>query len=619
MANPYFNAAYYLQHNPDVLAAGYTELNAESHYLRYGADEALLGVTSRKPTPYFDVSYYLLGNPDLIVAGLGPDDAFQHFVQYGQFEQRSPAAGLTITDAKLSVYAAYNPDLREAFGIEDSNKLSQEQKDALTSHFYRYGYQEDRPGAPFDPYHPPGPDPDPTPDPDPSYLFTLTPETDTFKGGSADDTFQGLSSHLNLFDNLDGGGGHNTLKLLADDAEVDLLMVPHTTIPATVTIKNIKTVELYANGDGAAPYSLIDASRFQGATEIWQIGGAGAITQLGQGQVAGFRDTAYEDSVSILATPTATSVNIILDGAGYDEAGSVVFLSVKGSNVTTLSVSGSIGSGDDVYYTELALEDLPSHITALALALETDTLIDFWPWGDPSDEVLNSFANIKTIDAAASTGGVDFYYAFVEYMDAYMESYIDTPLALESFLTGAGNDAVAFYTGMLGADTVNFSMGAGQDKVYMHLGDDANPPGAAAINISGGAGADVYLISGGGMVLNDGEDAFVGGVTITDFKADEDMLVLGPYYDGLTEQSLVNAAIADAETIFEAVTAVANLITFVDDDGITDYATFVFDENTYVYGDVGGFFPEDNMLIQLTGDVVVDENNVVSEEPCGCV
>src|SRR5690606_9731234 len=139
------------------------------------------------------------------------------------------------------------------------NKLSQEQKDALTSHFYRYGYQEDRPGAPFDPYHPPGPDPDPTPHPDPIQLFTLTAETDTFKGGSADDTFQGLSPHLNLFDNLDGGAGHNTLKLLADDAEVDLLMVPYTTIPATVTIKNIQTVELYANDDGAAPYSLIDA------------------------------------------------------------------------------------------------------------------------------------------------------------------------------------------------------------------------------------------------------------------------------------------------------------------------------------------------------------------------
>src|SRR5690606_15937603 len=122
---PYFNAAYYLQNNPDVQAAGYTELNAESHYLQYGADEALLGVTSRKPAPYFDVSYYLLGNPDLIVAGLGPEDAFQHFVQYGQFEQRSPAAGLTITDAKLSVYAADNPDLREAFGIEDSANLSQ--------------------------------------------------------------------------------------------------------------------------------------------------------------------------------------------------------------------------------------------------------------------------------------------------------------------------------------------------------------------------------------------------------------------------------------------------------------------------------------------------------------
>ena len=33
MANPYFNAAYYLQTNPDVLAGGFTLETAEEHKL----------------------------------------------------------------------------------------------------------------------------------------------------------------------------------------------------------------------------------------------------------------------------------------------------------------------------------------------------------------------------------------------------------------------------------------------------------------------------------------------------------------------------------------------------------------------------------------------------------
>src|SRR5690606_38194417 len=146
MANPYFNAAYYLHNNLDVLAAGYTVANAEQHYLQYGAAEALLGATSRKPAPYFDIEYYLTNNPDLISAGIGAEGAFQHFVQYGQFEGRSPSEGLEVTDAKLSAYAAANEDLQEAFGIDDPADLTQEQQDALTSHFYQYGYAEDRPG-----------------------------------------------------------------------------------------------------------------------------------------------------------------------------------------------------------------------------------------------------------------------------------------------------------------------------------------------------------------------------------------------------------------------------------------------------------------------------------------
>src|SRR5690554_5371703 len=97
MANPYFNAAYYLETNQDVLAAGVTLDTAEQHYNQHGAFEAFAGgdnitpTTLRKPAPWFDIQYYLNSNPDLIPGGVTPDIAFYHFTTHGIGEGRSPS------------------------------------------------------------------------------------------------------------------------------------------------------------------------------------------------------------------------------------------------------------------------------------------------------------------------------------------------------------------------------------------------------------------------------------------------------------------------------------------------------------------------------------------------
>src|SRR5262245_65021833 len=43
--------------------------------------------------------------------------------------------------------------------------------------------------------------------------FTLTPDTDTFVGTSADETVNGTSTTLTAGDSLDGGAGHDVLQL----------------------------------------------------------------------------------------------------------------------------------------------------------------------------------------------------------------------------------------------------------------------------------------------------------------------------------------------------------------------------------------------------------------------
>lgn len=99
----YFDAAYYLEQNPDLAAAGIdTPEEAWWHYLTYGANEAMThGGQTRAPAPWFNVQYYLQNNPDLQDAGLTPAQLFEHFVNYGMQEWRAPSPDFPSDPATL--------------------------------------------------------------------------------------------------------------------------------------------------------------------------------------------------------------------------------------------------------------------------------------------------------------------------------------------------------------------------------------------------------------------------------------------------------------------------------------------------------------------------------------
>ena len=73
----YFNAAYYLAHNPDVAAA---HIDPLLHYEEYGWREG------RNPSALFDTNAYLNANPDVKAAGYDP---LLHFVEFGINEGRA--------------------------------------------------------------------------------------------------------------------------------------------------------------------------------------------------------------------------------------------------------------------------------------------------------------------------------------------------------------------------------------------------------------------------------------------------------------------------------------------------------------------------------------------------
>ena len=68
------------------------------------------------------------------------------------FEGRAPNSSIAaspITQASLLKYSAANADLQEAFDIsENAVSLTAAQELLLISHFYRYGYAEDRTAPP---------------------------------------------------------------------------------------------------------------------------------------------------------------------------------------------------------------------------------------------------------------------------------------------------------------------------------------------------------------------------------------------------------------------------------------------------------------------------------------
>ena len=92
-----FDYTYYLQHNPDVAAAGVDPLQ---HFESYGWKEG------RDPNPYFDTAGYLAHYADVKAAGINP---FDHYVTVGWQEGRDPSLAFD-----TAAYLAANPDVANA-------------------------------------------------------------------------------------------------------------------------------------------------------------------------------------------------------------------------------------------------------------------------------------------------------------------------------------------------------------------------------------------------------------------------------------------------------------------------------------------------------------------------
>ncbi|NMG56568.1 beta strand repeat-containing protein [Aromatoleum aromaticum] len=316
--------------------------------------------------------------------------------------------------------------------------------------------------------------------------FTLTTDQDILVGTSGNDTFNAAAVNilgqdantLQAFDSINGGAGTDTLNIYVKEDGFNQNQVGTVSSIEIVNVYNTEAnYEDFANNDG------IDASKFGGVQQLWQIDGASDITKLASTTVAGFRNLdEEEEAIDIEAAAGASSITIALDNAEGEE----VDFDVSGLSLNTVNISG------DLAYDTTDACDNP--------IVKNGTVELDVNGGQGTKFTLNSTLNVDLeigdaenfteVDATATTGNVEVSANWGQ---------------LQTVLTGAGNDEIdetGFVTTATKAALINagngdnevdvWTDGVGTTTVTTGEGDDEIDVGGASktLVINAGAGAD---------------------------------------------------------------------------------------------------------------------------------
>ena len=499
----FFDVEYYLLNNPDVAVSWPGA--PEDHYFLFGAAEG------RAPTPWFDAQYYRATNPDLV--GLSAADLFAHYNQYGAFEGRAPAAAFAHFDEAR--YLADYPDLG-ANGVTANTALA---------HFLIYGQNEGRSAFV-----------EGTDDPinggnNVGTTFALTSGLDNIVGTVSNDTINASPeisalgtaiTTLNAGDVIDGGDGKDTLNINVGDSgsspvptasSSKVIRGDFANVLQQGTIKNVEIININNNLSGWAfsdQNGNVDASKFVGATEIWQNNNATSVVELAETTTAGFRTFGFSGAVSVEAANTAAKATVAGDNI---QEGSRIYIGAKADagllNSVTLSATVADTNADGVVG--------PIEVNVMvgkdvqALALNTSASINLY--------VDQNGKAITAIDASASTGSIDL----VDDKDPNSPSVYYSPLELATIKTGSGNDLVAnVFAGTATANAATISTGAGDDTLAVDVtkgtatavtasvdagdgNDTVNLTIESGVNytVTAGAGNDTVALSGAAVKTTD--------------------------------------------------------------------------------------------------------------------
>jgi hypothetical protein len=408
--------------------------------------------------------------------------------------------------------------------------------------------------------------------------FTLTTGVYAIVGTGGQDTFQALVSNnaaintLNIFDSIDGGAGVDTMNLALGGSANN--------IPPLLDIDGVEIINMLRNaGNGT-----VDASVFGAAAEqLWQVGNAGDINNLVEGQTVGFRNTSVSAGDEIDYVAGAVTASVALDNVGTGST-----LNIDGDDIETVNISGSIDAAAAFLNVDLGNNTSGADaVTALNLSLGGNTTLNVF--GANGEE-------LETIDASGSTGGITYLLPNPGGADTF---------ALETITGGSGNDALTLTDlGDLASDTIAVSGGAGND--VLTIANTQNGATAIAVTVNGGDGADTLELNNLQNVVDASEANFMDSlITFADFNGDEDVLDLV----STTFNTLSNADRANIEAednLFDAITLAATLTSGI--------VAFDFGDNAYVYENNNtAAFDFSDGLVELVGFSVenFDSSNLI--------
>lgn len=464
-----FNAAFYLQNNPDVFQAiqnGTFQGSALDHFVQFGQFEG------RDPNAFFDTEFYLANNTDVLVAIADPANpsvvsAFQHFVDFGSEEGvvRAPSAAFASFNAQS--YLDANPDLQAAFGDLTGEAL----EDRLFQHFVEFGVNENRPGSGVA-----------VDGGLPGQSFTLTTAIETLNGTANNDTFNAPLANNSLFgfqqntlqtgDVINGGKGVDTLNAtLAVTPSFAGIGGGDLNFTAAPTLNGVENVNLrfldlgFADGEGDAFELDLSNSTGVQSVSVNASTAAGIISGLGAAATFAVTGDALGRSVTFNDT-TSTDISLTVANYGTTQTGLIEF----NADETIESLSLSLTNVDAEIVTNGGpLENVAIVVTGANVVDidDADSVETVTVSGSGSldligeDDFGTAFGNdLKSFDASNNSGGVQ-----VDISDRGF---------------GLGDTVTA----------LTVSGGAGDDRFVFDVLDKG-------VTVNGGAGFDTAVVSGG--------------------------------------------------------------------------------------------------------------------------
>lgn len=320
---------------------------------------------------------------------------------------------------------------------------------------------------------------------------------------------------LNSVDSIDGGAGTDTLFI---EVKSDGASTP-ANLNGTLqgTIKNIEIVNIDQTAAISGSPMAVDASKLgSAAQQVWQIGQAGAVTNLASTTTAGFKNVSAD--VSAAAATGVASVAVALDGLadsnGSTPAATVV--AVSGDALNAVTVTGTVKDGNDTGTTvdKIAL--------AATVGKDVQTLTVSSAVGATVTVTTDSTSTkaFTTLDASGSAGAVAFAGTSVDNASTPVPGY-----KVATVKTGSGNDSVTLVadtnaaSGSTAAVGATVDTGAGNDTITIDTANSSLSSTTGTTTVEAGAGDDSVSIttrSSGKLTVNlgDGTDSFTSSVAI---------------------------------------------------------------------------------------------------------